>query len=58
MVSRPLCARCLAFWRRAGLAVEDTALPLTAGRLPSQKLEGLGVFGLHAQRRLVARILR
>ena len=55
MVSRPHCT--LALRRLAGLAVEDTALPLTAGSLASQKLEGIFVFGLHAQRRLVTNVL-
>ena len=55
MVSRP--HRTLALRRLAGLAVEDTTLPLTAGSHASQKLEGIVVFGLHAQRRLVTNVL-
>ena len=39
----------LAFRGLAGHAVEDTALPLAAGRLPGQKLEGVLARRLHAE---------
>merc|ERR1712013_332364 len=39
----------LALWGLAGHAVEDTALPLAAGRLPGQKLEGVLARRLHAE---------
>merc|ERR1719331_2952149 len=55
MVSHPLCV--LALRRRAGLAVEDAALPLAAGCLASQKLEGIFALGLHTQCCLAARII-
>ena len=40
----------------AGLAVEDTALPLAAGRLTGQKLEGVLARRLHAEGCLVTGI--
>ena len=56
MVSHPLCV--LALRRRAGLAVEDAALPLAAGRLTGQKLEGVLAGRLHAEGCLVTGVLR
>ena len=40
----------------AGLAVEDAALPLAAGRLTGQKLEGVLARRLHAEGCLVTGI--
>ena len=41
----------------AGLAVEDTALPLAAGRLTGKKLEGVLACRLHAEGCLVTGVL-
>jgi len=50
--------RGLALRRLAGQALEDAAAPLAAGCFSCQKLEGVGLFGLHAQRCIIATILQ